>query len=111
MAAAHKGLSPSPIFGGGRLIEDAVPQGDPGATPAVGDIISNNVAGDEVYPDMPAGDLPEAGSRPLEAGQPGFGNDDAYGVDSGLVPPADVGGEPQAVPRKRTTLLDVIMGE
>ncbi len=106
MTAAHKGLSPSPIFGGGQVIDDAVAPGEPGmaaAQPSVGDIISS----DDAYPEMPVGAVPEAGLRPLDPG-PSEWQDDAIGMEPGLVPPAAVG-EPPA-PRRPTTLLDVLMG-
>ena len=106
MTAAHKGLSPSPIFGGGQVIDDAVAPAEPGiatAQPSIGDIIS----GDEAYPEMPVGAVPEAGSRPLDPGPPDW-QDDAIGMEPGLVPPAAVGAPP--APRRPTTLLDVLMG-
>ncbi|MDI7862873.1 penicillin-binding protein [Rhizobiaceae bacterium n13] len=112
MSAAHKGLSPAPIFGGGRVVDETLPWGDPASVPqaSVGGIIPGDVLDAERYPQA-AGEAPmsPAGSSGTNVGQPENQTQDDYSLDPGLVPPADVGAQPPV--RKRTTLLDIIMGQ
>ncbi|WP_377291642.1 transglycosylase domain-containing protein [Rhizobium sp. SG2393] len=96
MTAAHKGLSPSPIFG----TTEVQPQfGDPlpGGELPPGDVMSD---GYPVAPGAGGGVLegPVAAGDPVPAGQEG----------GGLAPPADVGQTTGAT--RRTTLLDVLLG-
>ncbi len=123
MVAAHKGLSPAPLFGMGQTFSD--PAADPGngqpmaqAQPApeqpstVGSIISGVFGGKaDVNRYPPAPGQPQA-AMPVNGG-PVPPADVAGGGYDDMVPPGDVGG-PQATsgaqPR-RTTLLDLIMGQ
>jgi penicillin-binding protein 1A len=116
MIAAHKGLSPAPLFGNGQMI------GDPGSPPVaqtqpnvgeeppttIGSIISGVLGGGDRYPQPPA--TAPLNGGPVPPADVAEGNGSGYG---GAVPPADVGG-PQAtssVQPRRTTLLDLIMGQ
>ncbi len=101
MTAAHKGLSPSPIFG----TTEVQPQfGEPlpgGELPA-GELPPGDVMSD-AYPAAPGGqggvlEGPVAAGDPVPAGQEG----------GGFAPPADVGQTTGAT--RRTTLLDVLLG-
>jgi penicillin-binding protein 1A len=96
MIAAHKGLSPSPLFGTGisqtPANEDTrpAPEGD-----QLFDIISRTLGTEE---------------RPTDTGAAvATGEGGAVAVDDGLVPPADVGSRRQTGTH-RTTLLDVLLG-
>ncbi len=96
MIAAHKGLSPSPLFGTGAggvpVAEDTQPaaEGD-----QLFDIISRTLGVEE---------------RPTDIGPTvANGDADAVAVDGELVPPADVGSRRQTGTH-RTTLLDVLLG-
>lgn len=134
MVAAHKGLSPAPLFGNGQFMADpAVNPGfgdqpmasvEPGIAPpleeptTIGSILSG-VFGNS--PDVPER-YPQAPDRPRR--QP------MAPTDGGPVPPADIAqdggdgygdalppgdiGEPEPSPAarpRRTTLLDLIMGQ
>ncbi len=116
MAAAHKGVPPAPLFGGGRPADEIPPTTiEPAAeAPAtIGDIISANPDDPNPYPPVPPGMNETAVSvpgRPLDppgATVPGGGG---WDVDPGLIPPADVGGASRLAAPRRQTLLDVLMG-
>lgn len=133
MIAAHKGLSPAPLFGNGQLIADPnngqpmaeapgngqLGSGQPMTAEAppstIGGIISGVFGGDDNanrYPQAPArqqgasfgngGPVPPADIA--EGGGPNY---------EGMVPPGDVGGAQttSSVQPRRTTLLDLIMGQ
>jgi penicillin-binding protein 1A len=151
MIAAHKGLSPAPLFGGGQFVNPGAPvdngqpmaSADPNAPvnmngnmngnmtgtaggmqqpveepSTIGSIISGvfGGSGDEQsrYPQAPV--RPDRQQLAPSNGGPvppaDVAEDDGYGYGSAL-PPGDIGGEQQQVqPRpKRTTLLDLIMGQ
>lgn len=105
MTAAHAGLTPVPLAGEGYV----EPQPEP---TTIGTIISDVFSGgEERYPTarptaqqgLPPEDLPPAG--------PPQDNSEQGGYD-GPVPPADVGGGSPVQPAtRRTTLLDIIMGQ
>ncbi|WP_307226302.1 transglycosylase domain-containing protein [Pararhizobium capsulatum] len=97
MAAAHEGLSPSPIFGTAGVQPVFDQNGQPPAT--IGDVISGNFGGAPAgeFPDRPQGDGNQAAQFPPQ------------GNGSGLVPPADVGQTTGATSR-RTTLFDILTG-
>ncbi len=126
MVAAHKGLSPAPLFGMGQTFGD--PAANPGVDPntgqpvaqaqpapeqpsTVGSIISGVFGGNDDlnrYPPAPGQPraMPANGGPVPPADVAGGGYDD-------MVPPGDVGG-PQAssgAQPRRTTLLDLIMGQ
>ncbi|MGV1795205.1 PBP1A family penicillin-binding protein [Rhizobium sp. A37_96] len=134
MIAAHKGITPTPIFGGGQIIDNGLPvaqtapAGDQPTT--IGNIISG--AGDTGQPIQ----QPTLQQRPAQQPvQPQIvnqtaANDDPQDLppanladdpnpyssnpyDSGDIPPADIGdsGVPAATARPhRSSLLDVILG-
>ncbi|MBN9032727.1 MAG: penicillin-binding protein [Rhizobiales bacterium] len=117
MTAAHKGLTPAPLFGNGQPVDD-IPAStiEPAAeAPAnIGDIISN--ADPNPYPPVPVGAEPmvsaAGGGMDVPAGIPARLPERSHGgagVDPDLIPPADVGGGGTPAPR-RQTLLDVLMG-
>jgi penicillin-binding protein 1A len=115
MTAAHKGLTPAPLFGGGAFTDSPIPAPAETADPGIiSDVISKVLSGgQDSYPQPPA--APEQTSSrqqlqpPATPGRPvpawdGEGNDTP-------VPPGDIGRNPQpSAPPKRTTLLDIIMG-
>jgi len=151
MIAAHKGLSPAPLFGNGQFINPNAPvdNGQPMASadpnmPAsgmpgdmqgnmtgstggmqqpveeqstIGSIISGVFGGSDdqrsQYPQAPVrrgGQQQPVYGGPVPPGD--VAEDGGYGYGNAL-PPGDVGGEQQQTqPRaKRTTLLDLIMGQ
>ncbi|MBB3592997.1 penicillin-binding protein 1A [Rhizobium sp. BK529] len=123
MVAAHKGLSPAPLFGMGQTFADpgidpnngqpmAQAQPMPEQPSTVGSIISGVFGGNDglnrypPVPDQPRAPMPVNGGPVPPADVAGGGYDD-------MVPPGDVGG-PQASSGARprhTTLLDLIMGQ
>ncbi|MFB2606869.1 transglycosylase domain-containing protein, partial [Rhizobium phaseoli] len=128
MIAAHKGLSPAPLFGNGQLIGD--PDGQPMAQTApdggqpvtaeapppttIGGIISGVFGGNENanrYPQAPVRQqTAPSGNGPVPPADIAEGDGSGYG---NVVPPGDVG-TPQttsSVQPRRTTLLDLIMGQ
>ena len=104
MTAAHSGLTPVPLAGEGYVEPQAEPM-------TIGTILSDVFSGGEKrYPAAPAapGTAPanEAMRPPAEIPQGA-----PYPAD-GPVPPADVGGPSPVQPAsRRTTLLDIIMGQ
>lgn len=130
MTAAHKGLSPAPLFGSGQFMSDPgalsgsgqpMVSAEPGIQqPAqerttIGNIISGVFGGSESqYPQAPS----RPGRQPLspDGGGPvppaDIAEDGRYGYGD-AVPPGDIGSAeeaPSGRPR-RTTLLDLIMGQ
>jgi penicillin-binding protein 1A len=131
MVAAHKGLSPAPLFGNGQFMADPaanpgfgdqpMASAEPGMAPpleeptTIGSILSG-VFGEsaERYPQ--ANDRPRRQPIAPVNGGPvppaDIADDGGYGYGDAL-PPGDIG-EPEPSPahhRKRTTLLDLIMGQ
>ncbi len=112
MIAAHKGLSPAPLFGNGQFIADpngfgnqpmaqAEPQPMQEQPTTIGGIISGVFGG---------GSSTEAQtSFPPAPGQ----QQQAVAVPGGPIPPGDVGSPAvtSSVQPRRTTLLDLIMGQ
>lgn len=128
MTTAHTGLTPAPL-NGGTYVEPAIEQ-EPQST--LGTIISDVLSGggEERYPaqpqpqqqggdvglaaPMPSGDMgaiPQGGPMPPGdipmGGQP---EEPDGAILEGPVPPGEVGG-PVPSGRRRTTLLDIIMGQ
>ena len=137
MVAAHKGLSPTPIFGGGQIIDNSVPmaQSAPGANqPATIDgIISGTLGGDGgqvAHQGQPTLQQRPAQQPIQQQGNQTAANDDledlppanlandnnpysANSYDTGDIPPADIGDTaptPATARPHRTSLLDVILG-
>lgn len=123
MTAAHKGLSPAPLFGlgnGGPAPLDAAPPQDlpPAQAPqqtTIMDIISGVFPGEREAPPRPGLTPEQTGAvAPLPPASGNFGNFPSPGpmeANGGPVPPADIGpapGQPRGT--RPTTLLDVIMG-
>ncbi|MBB3612921.1 transglycosylase domain-containing protein [Rhizobium sp. BK602] len=133
MVAAHKGLTPTPIFGGGQIIDNGVPmaQTAPGTDQptTIGSIISGALGGGEAA--QPHGQ-PTVQQRPSQQPMPpqtidqaiaagdsedlppaGLADDSNPYSDNGMIPPADVG-DPGPTPVRarphRSSLLDVILG-
>ncbi len=119
MTTAHTGLTPAPL-NGGTYVEPTIEQ-EPQTT--IGTIISDvfSGGGEERYPaqpqpqQQPAGDVGLA--APLRPGEmaPFPPEDIPQGAPDGAilegpVPPGEVGG-PVPAGRRRTTLLDIIMGQ
>ncbi|ENN84454.1 putative penicillin binding protein [Rhizobium freirei PRF 81] len=133
MVAAHKGIAPMPIFGGGQIIDSGLPMaqteplGDQPTT--IGNIISgagnagqptlqqrpsqqpiqpqvvNQTAANEDPQDLPPANLTDD-TNPYSSNPY---NSNPYDSE---IPPADVGdsGPPRAARPHRTSLLDVILG-
>jgi len=93
MTAAHSGLKPAPLGGGVYIAEEPAPPRSIGAI--ISDVLSGN---EQRYPAVP---VPSTAS-PEQTGS------------TGPMPPADVGGQSPPLPSpgtRRTTLLDIIMGQ
>ncbi len=108
MTAAHAGLTPVPLAGEGYVEPQAQPM-------TIGTILSDVFSGGEkrypTAPTAPAGrqgnipqaDMPQAEIPQLDPYQQGAG---------GPIPPADVGAPSPVQPAaRRTTLMDIIMGQ
>ncbi|MGL3608767.1 transglycosylase domain-containing protein [Rhizobium sp. G187] len=111
MMAAHKGLTPAPLPGGG-YVDPAPAEND--AT--IGSILSGVLQGDEQEAQPPAQDPGQAQYPTAEDDyyDSEYPPDDGYPVDEdrileGPVPPGDVGGGQGS--GRRTTLLDLILGQ
>ncbi|KAA1181247.1 penicillin-binding protein [Rhizobium tropici] len=129
MVAAHKGITPTPIFGGGQIIDNGLPmaQAPNGDQPTtIGNIISGIADGGQVV-QQPT--LQQRPIQPQTVNQTAINEDpqdlppanladdtnpySSYPYDSGDIPPADIGdnGVPVATARPhRSSLLDVILG-
>ncbi len=99
MSAAHQGLAPAPLPGGDY--QDPAPIAE---DPSIGSIISDvlNGGGEERYPAQPQA----ADEQPIPQEEQGD-----WPVLEGPVPPGDVGQGPQNGAPRRTTLLDLILGQ
>ena len=107
MTTAHSGLTPVPLAGEGYVEPQAEPM-------TIGTILSDVFSGGEKrYPAAPTapGAAPAPSNNTMQPpaeipqGEP-------YAADGGPVPPADVGGPSPVQPAsRRTTLLDIIMGQ
>ncbi len=123
MTAAHKGLSPAPLFGlgvDGRVPQSMLPPASapqPNTEPhqtTIMDIISGVLPGErEPAPQprvMPEPQVPLAGG-PMPQDQGGMADPQAGDILEGPVPPGEIdGGTRQQNGSRKTTLLDVIMG-
>ncbi len=107
MTTAHSGLTPVPLVGEGYVEPQTEPM-------TIGTILSDVFSGGEKrYPAAPIapGAAPAPSNNTMQPpaeipqGEP-------YAADGGPVPPADVGGPSPVQPAsRRTTLLDIIMGQ
>jgi penicillin-binding protein 1A len=134
MIAAHKGLAPAPLFGGGQMIDNGLPIAQAGsaagndqstisgiisgvlggtatgniaaptATP-VAPVARNNPAVTAAVPPVAANDAQVDDMPPV-----GPGEDTNPYASQGPVPRADVGESPNGDRPHRTTLLDYLMG-
>lgn len=107
MTTAHSGLTPVPLAGEGYVEPQAEPM-------TIGTILSDVFSGGEKrYPAAPT--APGAAPAPSnDTMQPPaeIPQGEPYAADGGPVPPADVGGPSPVQPAsRRTTLLDIIMGQ
>ena len=135
MIAAHKGVTPAPIFGGGQIIDNGLPvaQSAPntGQPTTIGSIISGTLGGGQAV-QQPTTLQQRPSQQPIQPQivNQTVANDDPQDLppanltddtnpyssnsyDTGDIPPADVGdaGPPVATARShRSSLLDVILG-
>jgi penicillin-binding protein 1A len=118
MVAAHKGLTPAPVFGGGQIIDNGPPVAQAGGGQTLEGIINGVLGGGNGGTGAQAqasasGHAPPVADEPLDMPPVGPGDDNnPYASQYGeMVPPADIG-EPSPPPRghRRTTLLDLILG-
>ena len=135
MIAAHKGVTPAPIFGGGQIIDNGLPvaQSAPNADQptTIGSIISGTLGGGQAV-QQPTTLQQRPSQQPIQPQivNQTVANDDPQDLppanltddtnpyssnsyDTGDIPPADVGdaGPPVATARShRSSLLDVILG-
>jgi penicillin-binding protein 1A len=125
MVAAHKGLTPTPLFGDGRIIDNGMPVAQSGAAPGgqttISSIISGVLGGNggpatstaqpqaQVRAPAAAGQAASA-DEPVDMPPPAPGDDNNPYATRGMVPPADIGEQAPSTRPRRTTLLDLIMG-
>ena len=134
MIAAHKGVTPAPIFGGGQIIDNGLPvaQSAPNADQptTIGSIISGTLGGGQAVQQPTLQQRPSQQPIQPQIVNQTVANDDPQDLppanltddtnpyssnsyDTGDIPPADVGdtGPPVATARShRSSLLDVILG-
>ena len=136
MTAAHKGLTPAPLFGNGQVVEGDMPIASTGTgtndQATISGIISG-VLGGPVTGNAPARTPPTApsaiapavnpptatipqqpglaaGDEPVDMPPVGPGEDNNPYAAERLTPPADIGEAPSGAHPRRTTLLDYLMG-
>ena len=134
MIAAHKGVTPAPIFGGGQIIDNGLPvaQSAPNTDQptTIGSIISGTLGGGQAVQQPTLQQRPSQQPIQPQIVNQTVANDDPQDLppanltddtnpyssnsyDTGDIPPADVGdtGPPVATARShRSSLLDVILG-
>jgi len=115
MVAAHVGLVPSPIFGGGQIIDNGANLAEGGGSTSIGSIISGALGGDNgAAPPAAVGGARTlaAGDEPVDMPVAGAGDDVNPYASRNITPPADVGEPVSGGTRRphRTTLLDIILG-
>ncbi|MGV1761572.1 transglycosylase domain-containing protein [Rhizobium sp. A22-96] len=134
MIAAHKGITPTPIFGGGQIIDNGLPvaQTEPnaGQPTTIGNIISGSLDGGQPIQQPTLQQRPSQQPIQPQIVNQASANDDPQDLppaniaddtnpyssnsyDTGDIPPADVGetAPPTAAARPhRSSLLDVILG-
>ncbi|OCJ03379.1 penicillin-binding protein [Rhizobium sp. AC27/96] len=134
MTAAHKGIMPTPIFGGGQIIDNGLPvaQTEPnaGQPTTIGNIISGSLDGGQPIQQPTLQQRPSQQPIQPQIVNQASANDDPQDLppaniaddtnpyssnsyDTGDIPPADVGetAPPTAAVRPhRSSLLDVILG-
>jgi penicillin-binding protein, 1A family len=96
MTAAHAGLRPAPL--GGTVLPD---KAEPSLTSMIQEMLLGGKQGPNDYPPAPIPQEPDFAPEPNA--QPT--------ATTGPIPPADVGPVPAVQSTRRTTLLDVIMGQ
>ncbi len=108
MTAAHAGLTPVPLVGEGYVEPQAQPM-------TIGTILSDVFSGGEKrYPTAPGTPAGRQGNAPqADMPQAEIPQADPYQQgSSGPIPPADVGAPSPVQPAaRRTTLMDIIMGQ
>jgi penicillin-binding protein 1A len=108
MTAAHSGLTPVPLAGEGYVEPQAQPM-------TIGTILSDVFSGGEKrYPAAPNPPAATQGGAPPASMPPGdMPQADPYQQGAGgPIPPADVGAPSPVQPAaRRTTLMDIIMGQ
>ena len=134
MIAAHKGITPTPIFGGGQIIDNGLPvaQTEPnvGQPTTIGNIISGSLDGGQPVQQPTLQQRPSQQPIQPQIVNQAAANDDPQDLppaniaddtnpyssnpyNTGDIPPADVGetAPPTAAARPhRSSLLDVILG-
>ena len=134
MIAAHKGITPTPIFGGGQIIDNGLPvaQTEPnvGQPTTIGNIISGSLDGGQPVQQPTLQQRPSQQPIQPQIVNQAATNDDPQDLppaniaddtnpyssnpyNTGDIPPADVGetAPPTAAARPhRSSLLDVILG-
>ncbi|MCL6706037.1 penicillin-binding protein [Pseudomonas sp. R2.Fl] len=96
MTAAHAGLRPAPL--GGTVLPD---KAEPSLTSMIQEMLLGGKQAPTDYPPAPIPQEPDFAPEP----------DAQQTATTGPVPPADVGPAPAVQGARRTTLLDVIMGQ
>lgn len=134
MIAAHKGITPTPIFGGGQIIDNGLPVAQTGPNAGqpttIGNIISGSLDGGQPVQQPTLQQRPSQQPIQPQIVNQTAANDDPQDLppanltddtnpyssnsyDTGDIPPADVGdtAPPTATARPhRSSLLDVILG-
>jgi penicillin-binding protein 1A len=125
MIAAHKGLTPTPLYGDGRIIDNGMPvaqaSSPTGNQTTISSIISGVLGGNggqaAATPQQPAqvqapvvANQAVAADEPVDMPPPAPGDDNNPYASQGMVPPADVGESTPSKRTRKTTLLDLIMG-
>lgn len=133
MVSAHKGLTPTPLFGNGQMIEGGLPMASAGGNAndqsTISGIISGVLGGGAAGNTPSVANPPNASSMPngTPAPQPqppavanndeqfdmppvGPGDDNNPYASQGMRPPADIGESPTNNRPHRTTLLDFLTG-
>ncbi|MBM7050402.1 transglycosylase domain-containing protein [Rhizobium lusitanum] len=135
MVAAHKGVTPAPIFGGGQIIDNGLPvaQSAPNADQptTIGSIISGAIGGRQAIQQPTLQQRPSQQPIQPQIVNQTVANDDPQDLppanltddtnpyssntyDTGDIPPADVGDtspHTATVRPHRSSLLDVILGQ
>ncbi|MBB4571224.1 transglycosylase domain-containing protein [Rhizobium leucaenae] len=139
MIAAHKGLTPTPIFGGGQIVDNGVPMAEAGPNidqqTTIGAIISGSDDGQDaqqqgqpmirqrpaqqsIQRQQQSVDQALANDDPEDLPPVGLADDNPYSSDRYYdddIPPGDIGdpGPTPATVRRhhRSSLLDIILGQ
>jgi penicillin-binding protein 1A len=115
MVAAHKGLTPTPIFGGGQIIDNGATIAATGKPTTIESILSGVLGNDSSAGAPPAtvpGTRVATNEEPQDMPAAGAGDDINPYASRHITPPADIGEPASGGNRRphRTTLLDLILG-